>query len=339
MRDCELRSGTYYPRPVVLEGDLGHSHLGLDSNCIDWLAQNCTSVIHNAASLVFRGDSPDGEPFLSNVEGTRNTLDLCRTTNIRHFHHVSTAYVCGLRNGCIQESDVDVGQSPSNAYEATKLLAEQMVRAADFLDRPTIYRPSIIVGDSTSGFTSTFHGFYAPLKLAHTLVSKVVRGATAGSLLIAALGLRGDERKNFVPVDWVSATICHLHGNSDCRGSTYHLTSPHPTSIAEMAAVMQQVVEAMSPLGESDTSWNYDGAWFEKTFREQMAVYGAYWRDDPQFDVTNTRRAAPHLPCPCVDSAMLTRLARYAIESNFGRGRSRENQPRKKLGSLTCHVT
>ena len=175
LRQWELSLETSLPRPVVLEGDLSEIDLGLDNRTLDWIGRHCTSVLHNAASLVFRGDDPDGEPYLSNVEGTRRMLELCRCTGIRQFHHVSTAYVCGLREGRVLESDVDVGQTPGNVYEKTKLQAEMLVRAADFLDPPTIYRPSIIVGDSQTGYTTTYHGFYAPLKLAHTMASKVAR--------------------------------------------------------------------------------------------------------------------------------------------------------------------
>ena len=168
------------PRPVVLEGDLSEIDLGLDNRTLDWIEGHCTAVFHNAASLVFRGDDPDGEPYLSNVEGTRRILELCRCTGIRQYHHVSTAYVCGLRNGRILESDVDVGQTAGNVYEKTKLQAEMLVRSAasahgGWLDPPTIYRPSIIVGDSQTGYTTTYHGFYAPLKLAHTMASQVAR--------------------------------------------------------------------------------------------------------------------------------------------------------------------
>jgi nucleoside-diphosphate-sugar epimerase len=294
---------------------------------VDWIARHCTSVFHNAASLVFRGDDPDGEPYLSNVEGTRRMLELCRCVGIRQFHHVSTAYVCGLREGRVLESDVDVGQTPGNVYEKTKLQAEMLVRAADFLDPPTIYRPAIIVGDSQTGYTTTYHGFYAPLKLAHTMVSKVARGATAGGLLVAALGIKNNDRKNFVPVDWVSAVMCHIHGHSEFHGVTYHVTSPHPPLILEMAAVMQEVVEELSPLGEPDSSWNLDGEWFAKTFRDQLGIYGAYWRDDPQFDMTNTFRAAPHLPCPKLDREMMSQLARFAIDANFGRMRRAKHKP------------
>ncbi len=180
LRHWELALETVLPRPVVLEGDLSEIDLGLDNRTLDWIEGHCTAVFHNAASLVFRGDDPDGEPYLSNVEGTRRILELCRCTGIRQYHHVSTAYVCGLRNGRILESDVNVGQTAGNVYEKTKLQAEMLVRSAasahgGWLDPPTIYRPSIIVGDSQTGYTTTYHGFYAPLKLAHTMASQVAR--------------------------------------------------------------------------------------------------------------------------------------------------------------------
>jgi nucleoside-diphosphate-sugar epimerase len=327
LRQWELSLETSLPRPVVLEGDLSEMDLGLDNHTLGWIEQHCTSVVHNAASLVFRGDDPDGEPYLSNVEGTRRMLELCRCTGIRQFHHVSTAYVCGLREGRVLESDVDVGQTPGNVYERTKLQAEMLVRAADFVDPPTIYRPSIIVGDSQTGYTTTYHGFYAPLKLAHTMASRVVRGATAGDLIVAALGIQGDDRKNFVPVDWVSAVICHIHGRPEFHGTTYHVTSPHPPLVLEMASVMQEVVEELSPMGDPDSSWNLDGEWFAKTFRDQLGIYGAYWRDDPKFDMANTRRAAGHLPCPKLDREMMSHLARFAIDANFGRARRAKHKP------------
>ncbi|MEI8374778.1 MAG: SDR family oxidoreductase [Planctomycetota bacterium] len=327
LRQWELSLETSLPRPVVLEGDLSEIDLGLDNRTLDWIGRHCTSVFHNAASLVFRGDDLDGEPYLSNVEGTRRMLELCRRTGVRQFHHVSTAYVCGLREGRVLESDVEVGQTAGNVYEKTKLQAEMLVRTADFLDPPTIYRPSIIVGDSQTGYTTTYHGFYAPLKLAHTMVSKVARGATAGNLLVESLGIKGDDRKNFVPVDWVSAVMCHIHGRPEFHGTTYHVTSPQPPLILDMASVMQKVVEDLSPLGDPDSSWNLDGEWFAKTFRDQLGIYGAYWRDDPQFDVTNTLRAAPHLPCPNLDREMMSRLSRFAIDGNFGRVRRTKHKP------------
>ena len=83
LRHWEVMLEAPLARPVVLEGDLSDADLGLDNRTLGWIERNCESVFHNAASLVFRGDDPAGEPYLSNVEGTRRMLELCRCTGIR----------------------------------------------------------------------------------------------------------------------------------------------------------------------------------------------------------------------------------------------------------------
>ena len=130
-----------------------------------------------------------------------------------------------------------------------------------------------------------------------------------------------------MPVDWVSAVMSNIHGRSECHGQTYHITSSCPPLILEWADVLQEVVEELSPFGELDPSWNLDVEWFAKTFRDQMGIYGSYWRDDPVFDMTNTLRAAPHLPCPDLDREMMSQLARFAIETNFGKARRTKHKP------------
>ena len=55
----------------------------------------------------------------------------------------------------------------------------------------------------------------------------------------------------------------------------------------------------------------------EDLFFQHMEVYNSYWREDPQFDTTNTQFAAPHLPCPLVDRTMLRHLTRIAIANKF----------------------
>jgi thioester reductase-like protein len=148
--------GKRLPRPTVLEGDLTRPLCGLDADALRWVGENCDELLNNAASLTFRGSDRQQEPWQTNVTGTSHVLTLARETGLRHFHHVSTAYVCGLRSGLIAEDDLDVGQGFGNDYERTKVEGEKLVRAAagaagGFLDTATIYRPSIIVGDSRTG--------------------------------------------------------------------------------------------------------------------------------------------------------------------------------------------
>ncbi len=322
--EAELR--ITLPRPVVIEGELTEVDLGLDGADLRWISRHCRSVIHSAANLTFHDNGRDGEPWRSNFDGTRRILDLCRTTGIRQFHYLSTAYVCGLRQGRVLETDLDVGQTPGNAYEHSKIETEKLVLATPWIDPPTIYRPAIIVGDSQTGYTATFHGFYVMVKLAHTLVSRMVRGSTAGRFLVEGLGLTGKECKNLVPVDWVSAVFTRIFSRPAFHCRTYHLVTRRPSSITLIANVIQHAVEEYSTLADENDLFLGNGGWFLDTFRQQMEIYRAYWRDDPQFDDTHRVAAAP-LACPEMDEAMLLKLSRYAIQGNFGKDQRRGARP------------
>lgn len=146
------------PAPVIVEGDLSQPGLGLATEDRRWIARHCSTVVHAAARTALLG-TPDGEPWRSNVEGTQHLLELCRQLGIVDFHHVSTAFVCGNRTDVIREEELECGQEFHNPYERSKYEAERRVRQAEFLE-PTIYRPSVIVGDSRTGFTSVYQGFY-----------------------------------------------------------------------------------------------------------------------------------------------------------------------------------
>jgi thioester reductase-like protein len=305
------------PRPKVLEGDLTQDMLGLNSDDVAWVTQNCDSVLHNAASLTFISTDPKGEPYRSNVVGTQNVLDLCRETGIKDFHHVSTSYVCGLRDGRIMEQDLDEGQVWGNDYERTKVQAETLVREADFLSPPTFYRPAIIVGDSKTGFTTTFHGFYASLNLAHTLRNSLDAEQGENPVIPTRINLSGTESKNFVPVDWVSAVTAHIVNNAQFHGKTYHLTPGTPVTIATIAKVLELAFDFHGTIFAGDDANMDNPNEIEQLFYEHIKVYNSYWRDDPTFDTTNTTEAAPHLPCPVVDQDLLLRLAHAAIELDF----------------------
>ncbi len=82
-------------------------------------------------------------------------------------------------------------------------------------------------------------------------------------------------------------------------------------------ALQRLVVDAGLNRGTS-SSTTASTVGLDELFRSQMQMYQSYWRDDPEFDVTNTLRAVPQLPCPDVDSKVMWRLAKYAIENNFG---------------------
>lgn len=315
MRHFERLEGGSLARPVVFSGELSSPSLGLDKKEQNWLRENVRVVIHCAAAMMFRPDNR-GEPYRTNVEGIRRLLAMCEWAGIDRFHHVSTAYLCGLREGRVLETELDLGQKLGNVYEKSKLEAEKLIRNAEFINEKTFYRPASIVGDSRTGFTTSYHGFYLPLQLAYTIANRVTP-EQMGKRFFSRLGLSGHEGKNLVPVDWVAAAILHLVLHPEHHGKTYHLASPHPVSVSLVQQVVQEAIQKYSNRPQVKAASEEEMEVYERLFQEHMTIYQSHWRDDPGFDLTNTYRALKQLPCPEMDGEILMRVARFAVENGF----------------------
>jgi thioester reductase-like protein len=324
MRDWESQLGYALPRPVVLEGNLCESGFGMSDQDRQWVAAHCRAVLHCGASMVFREDQ-NGEPFRTNVGGAENLLEFCRQAGLRRIHHVSTAYICGLRQGRILETEVDLGQELGNVYEQSKLRAEKLMRQADFLDELTVYRPASVIGDYRTGFVTTTHGFYLPLQLACIVADKVYVG-DMNERFMRLLGLRGNEGKNLVPVDWLAKAIATIVAQPALHGRTYHLASPRPVPVSLIQRVIQNAIEAYHP-NALRAPGGGDLSFYESLFQEYMRIYQSHWRDDPKFDLTNTLAALPDLPCPEMDEAALMRIARFPLERKFNLTPFRKLEP------------
>ncbi len=110
--------------------------------------------------------------------------------------HVSTAYVSGAYEGTFRERQLEAGQRFRNTYEQTKLEAEQIVAAASDLS-PAVARPSIVMGESDTGWTPAFNVLYWPLRAFSRGLFDTVPADPAG-------------RVDVVPVDYVADAIVHL---------------------------------------------------------------------------------------------------------------------------------
>ncbi len=140
--------------------DIERPGLGLSSNMRDTLTASIGAVVHCAASISYTLELADARRI--NVGGTREVLRLAREARERgaldRVLHVSTAYVAGDRTGRALERDRDVGQQFRNTYERTKLEAEGVVLGSGL--PAAIVRPSVIVGDSTTGWIPEFNVLY-----------------------------------------------------------------------------------------------------------------------------------------------------------------------------------
>ncbi|MEA2347476.1 MAG: hypothetical protein QOG62_1263 [Thermoleophilaceae bacterium] len=189
------------PRPIrALAADVERPRLGMSETAYAELAESCEKLIHSAAAIGFT--QPLAEARAINVEGTARVLDLAHTAREAgaeaRLVHVSTAYVAGRRSGVILESELDEGQDFRNTYEQTKVEAEKLVGDSGL--GAAIVRPSIIVGESRSGWTSAFNVIYGPIR------------AFAGGRL-KSIPVSGEGLVDLVPVDLVAeacVTACDL---------------------------------------------------------------------------------------------------------------------------------
>lgn len=160
-----------------------------------------------------------------NVTGTERVLDLVeRAPRFERLHYVSTCYVSGRHPGVFTEDDLERGQSFNNYYEETKQLAEAKVRKRFSRIPATIYRPSVVVGDSTTGATQKFDGPYFVMQWLMRQPKLAV---------LPVVGRPSRYRFNVVPRDFVIEAMTYLSSLPSNVSTTYALADPNPLTVDE----------------------------------------------------------------------------------------------------------
>lgn len=323
VRNFEIQEGTALAKPIVFTGSLQEDMLGLDDFALDWFEENCKSVLHNAASIRFHapGGDRNKDPWLSNLNGTRNLLELCKSAGIEEFHHVSTAYVSGARTDVCYESELDVGQDFVNDYQHSKLEAERLVRNAEFLKSTTVYRPAVVVGDSRDGFTTApDFGLYHYIQFAQQLNSTFRADGRTGTIKVPLrLRFSGNERRNLVTIDWVADAMVYLLLRPELHNTTYHLTPDRPISSRQILTSISDYfdISGIEFAGSGEIPVEEQNE-VERMFYDFVQTFEAYWEEEPKFDRQNTDRALGSvLPTPEIDASCMHRLIDFAVANCF----------------------
>jgi thioester reductase-like protein len=263
-------------RVTVLDGDLSKLRLGLDHSTYCGLADRVQHILHVGASTAFGMCLAEARRI--NVEGTREILNFaadCRTSSdFYRLEYISTAYVAGTGPGEAAEDSFPGGQRFANTYEQSKFEAEQLVRSR-MADIPcAIYRPSIIVGDSRTGFTPHFKTLYFPLRL-------------AAKRIVSFFPCNGKARLDVVPVDYVADAVTALISRPDTTGETFHLTAGRGRELGLRQLVRDADRFAAIAMPQAIPSWMFEVAmrrpcrWLiPKSYWDAIAVafpYKAYF--------------------------------------------------------------
>ena len=285
-------------RPVA--ADLETADLGLDAAQRAELAQHVDRVVHCAASVSFT--LPLDEARAINVDGTRRMLDLARSLpKLERFVHVSTAYVSGRDSGVFSETDSGGGSSFRNTYEASKAEAEIVVEEAS--DVPiVVVRPSIVVGESDSGWTSAFNVLYWPMQAFARGVMKDVPADPAGIV-------------DIVPVDYVAAVLERAAFAPGVDGRIHAVAGPLALTVEELVAEASRAFGRQPPNLVPAATFPPD---------HPASIFVPYFDVATRFDDERARRLMRDEPTPDpVD--YLPRVIDYAQAARWGkRSMSRE---------------
>ena len=199
-------------RVRIFRGDLTLPGFGLGRDDYDRLVHTTDSVIHCAASLNRKSEK---SCLNVNLRGTLEVLTLARHAEhyhgLRRFSEVSTVAVAGKRSNEVVTEDhsIEWDRSDYDPYARTKKFCEHMLHVL-LPDTPkTVFRPSIVLGDSRYPETTQFDMVKAFVFLAG----------------LPVLPFRSRDRIDIVNVDFVADAIVTLHQKDQPRHDAYHLSS------------------------------------------------------------------------------------------------------------------
>ena len=196
----------------IFVGDLTYPQFGLDQSNYDRLVHTTDSVIHCAASLNRKSEK---SCLNVNLRGTLEVIQLARRSHYYHglqrFSDVSTVAVAGKRAHELVTEDraLDWDRSDYDPYARTKKFCEHMIRELLPEVPLTVFRPSVVLGDSRFPQTTQFDMVRSFVFLAGLKV----------------LPFRPHDKIDIVNVDFVADAITTLHMKSNPQHEIYHLSS------------------------------------------------------------------------------------------------------------------
>jgi thioester reductase-like protein len=199
-------------RVRIFRGDLTSERFGLPDDEHQALVNTTDSIIHCAASLNRKSEK---QCLNVNLRGSLEVIQLARRAQdrkgLRRYSHVSTVAVAGQRQNEVvaEDKSIDWARSDYDPYARTKKFCEHMV-AQLLPDVPrTIFRPSIVMGDSRRAETSQFD-----MVQAFDLLAR-----------LPVLPLRSHDKIDIVPANYVGKAIVTIHQKEQPTHGIYHLSA------------------------------------------------------------------------------------------------------------------
>lgn len=291
----------------TIKGDITAPRFGLDDDAWNALAGEIDLIVHCAAVTDFAAEWDLHQAV--NIDGTRHVLELAETGDAG-LVHVSTAYVCGDREGMILENELEAGQGFTNGYEKSKNEAERLVR--DSSVPFAIARPSIVLGDHKEGRTRSFDTIYPIIKV-----------LTEGR--VSVMPARPWATLDIVPIDYVCDGIVRMvEGFEKAKGQTFHLVGSSPMPLDAFSRTAPKFAGLHHPAFVDPHAFDPTAlpSSERRFFQRGAEIYARYFTRNPRFD-DRAYRAFSGTEPPLTEDLWWERIVSYALEVGF-------IKPRKK---------
>ncbi|MEK5495729.1 non-ribosomal peptide synthetase family protein [Bacillus sp. FSL M8-0077] len=313
-------------KPIV--GYLDKPQLGLSTEEFQQLAQTIDAIYHNGAKVNYV--QPYHMHKDTNVTGTENIIKLACTEQVKPVHFLSTIAIFGpagyLDGTTVLFEDTSIDAylpivEKDIGYSQSKWVAEKIMWEAKKRGVPiTVLRPGFIMGDSQTGVHNT-----------EDYMARLIKGC----IQLKAYGELPNQRKEFVPVDFVSKAITTICKDPANFGKAYHLVPPQEESM-ELSEFFQKITEEIGyPLEKKAyNAWvealiqasdqNADNALtpFLPMLTEKVEQDKTVWElyeNMAHFDSTNTQTVlqAHGMTYPPMDDHLIKRYFKYMEDIGF----------------------
>ncbi|MFE2174452.1 amino acid adenylation domain-containing protein [Kitasatospora sp. NPDC059462] len=298
-------------RVVPLTGDLAAPRLGLEQRRYDHLAGTLDAIHHLGGQVNFI--YPYHQLRAANVAGTREVVRLAGHSRGIPVHYLSTlAVLAGFGPAGVREvaerTPLAHPDRLAVGYVESKWVAEQLLHHAAAGGLPvTVLRTNDVTGDLRTGVMNTGTEICALIKY------------------IAESGGYPDVRLplDFVPADRFGRALCHVVAHAPAIGEVYHLTSPRPADLADLAARLRARGHRAEPVPypawvqglvrfaaghPTHPMTPFVPLFVDRVPGTALSISELYFRPTfPRFDRANTEQAlaGSGVELPAVDDALL----------------------------------
>lgn len=235
---------------IAVPGDFALPNLGLDTPQYDHWASWASVIFHLGAKVSYV--APYSCHREANIMGTLFMLEFANHQRVKAMHYSSSIAAYGPTGSVTGATMLPEDERPAphlaalqydTGYSQSQYVAETIIWSAIDNGFPiAIYRPGFVLGHSQSGLCNP-----------DDFVSRLFTSCMSMGLFPRL----PDQRKEFVPVDFVVNAMLHISTSQDNLGQAYNLIQPDPANAIDIDTsfeILQRV--SRRPLqGASYTDW------------------------------------------------------------------------------------